>query len=583
MIGGIGRLGVVKSGGGKWKPPAGAYGVRINTSMPPNAEAGMAERLGTLASYNDHLGALTWTEVDEPMPEYVAEIKNLLVIQKQMKRCVVSDNLSVKRYLGAEDSSVYENGDDYEEGDGNVLVEMPKFWVRIIEDGDWMEYWISPTPEAGMDLHPAFAKNGMEVDYRYPAAFEGVLKRGGQCLDRYDWESGGLEDRLVTQFNVYSTGDKLASVPGYIPTSSANIAQFRAACRNIDGNSDDSSWRQMDGYLWHAVQLLFIVEYASTNTAKRLTGSDVGGLVNLDGNRWQMIVTGNTTDQYYPIVPTGLTQRLGNRSGCVGLSSEYEVLVPKANEIGPLPGAPEGWTAASGKYTHEAGSKEALEFGLVPAVGVKYRVKLQYVESGGEKAEVTFGGETLSVVSGQHNVFYVTAGKANPLRVEPASSWAGYVAAVSIISEGGTKWGDVVPSYRGIENIYGHIWEWRDGLLLDFKKVDSVDIYAADGGFSNSIGNYDLIAESLSAPASGYIKRFAGRVIKRLFYPEETGSPASLVIGVSDRYYNTGAAGLRVVAVGGSATYGGFAGAFCVYANYGVTNTTASYGGRLCL
>lgn len=153
-------LGAVRRVGG-----AAAYGVKLNMLIPGDlaandprmAFAGKAERLGTLAAYNDALGAKVWTEVDNPMPSHAAEIKAKLTVQSQMRRCVVASNLSV-RYLMAGDSARYEDGSAYKVSDGNVMVQIPKFYYRIFADGDWIEMWISPTSAPGYIIHPAFQK-----------------------------------------------------------------------------------------------------------------------------------------------------------------------------------------------------------------------------------------------------------------------------------------------------------------------------------------------------------------------------------------------------------------------------------------
>ena len=36
-------------------------------------------------------------------------------------------------------------------------------------------------------------------------------------------------------------------------------------------------------------------------------------------------------------------------------------------------------------------------------------------------------------------------------------------------------WDDVIPCYRGIESPYGHIWQWLDGIVLDFDTVNRLD------------------------------------------------------------------------------------------------------------
>ncbi len=574
---------------------AGAYGVRMNMLIPGDlpaedprmADAGRAERLGSLSLYNDALGALTWTEADNPMPAYADRIKRICSVQSRMRRCVVGTNLSV-RYLDPNDSTKYTDGSDYAEADGNIMVQIPKFWFKILSDGDWIEMWISPEPTPGFTVHPAFRKirDGalIEVPYRYVGAYEGVLQKSGQPVHRYDWVAVLKCDRNVSQFNNYASGDSLASVPGYLPCSSMNIAQFREAARAIDNNTDDSTWRQLDAYLHHAIQLLMAVEYATWNSQTALTGNAYKGLSSIAGGQWLSIVAGNSTDQYYPIVPTGLTNSLGNRSGSVNLANVYSIPLPTENIIGVLPDAPAGWIKDGSKYSHVARVDEKLEYtGFVPTNGVVYRVKLRCtVVQGTVKA--SFGGEILVLSPGEHKSFYVEARATEGLVIAPSMDYIGDINNVTIVRDSGLIWDDVVPSYRGIESYFGHMFTLIDGVLLDFASVGTVSVYAKNGQFSGSIQDYNLLAGAQAAPASGYIHKLHFLLSAAgFFYPAATGGTASQTIGVSDRYYNTSSAGLRVVAVGGSARNGGSAGAFCVVAYYGVSTAAANIGGRLCL
>lgn len=572
-----------------------AYGVKINMLIPgdlpaddPRMEdAGRAERLGSLSFYNDSLGALTWTEADNPMPAYAEKIKRLCNVQSRMRRCVIGYDMSV-RYLDPMNSNKYTDGTNYSVDDGNIMVQIPKFWFKIVSDGDWVELWISPHAAAGYALHPAFRKiiNGVptQVNYRYVGAYEGILRKSGQPVDRYDWVDGSIGDRMVTQFNNYASGDTLGSMPGYIPCSSMNISQFRDAARAIDNNSDDSSWRQLDAYLHHAIQLLIVVEYATFNSQMSLTGNPYKGLSNLSSGQWLSIVTGNVSDQYFPIVPTGLTNSLGNRSGSISLLQIYNIPLPTNNLIGNLPDPVSGWVRDGGKFTHIAGSEEKLNFsGFAPSIGTTYRIKFYFTASHGTMS-FTFAGEDMIPAAGAHNFFYVSAKSSDGLSFVPSADYEGYINYISIVASSGEKWDDVVTNYRGIESYYGHIYKWIDGLLLDFVSTSEVSVYAKSGEFSNNIADYELLAENQFAPTTGYIHKLNTDLLEAgLFYPAGTGGTASQTIGISDRYYNPSSAGLRVVAVGGCASNGGNAGAFCVYATYGVTYACTYFGGRLCL
>lgn len=571
---------------------AGAYGVRMNMLIPGDlpaddprmADAGRAERLGSLSLYNDVLGALTWTEADNPMPAYAEKIKRLCSVQSRMRRCVVASNLSV-RYLKATDSSKYEDGSSYQVADGNVMVQIPKFYYRIFADGDWIEMWVSPTAAPGYIVHPAFQKivGGVltEVNYRYVGAYEAVLLKAGVPVNRYDYTTGAVGDRVLTAINNYAAGDKLASVPGYLPCSSMNIGTYRTAARAIDGNTDDSTWRQMDACLYHAIQMLMVTEYAGWNIQRSLTGTDTMGMTNIASGNLLNMLSGNVSDDYYPIVPGGLTNSIGNGSGAINLQNAYPTTLPSVNLVGALPDAPAGWVKDGTKYTHTSGT-DPIEFAFVPTPGAVYRVKLQYLATAGS-ISATFGGEALALAPGGYRVAYVTASSNGRLTITPTNDYAGTINFVTICTSTGTGTApdDRIASYRGIENLYGHIWMWVDGVLLDFASAKSMTLKMANGAFNDTASGYTAMGV-LTIPASGYVHKLQNSILASAFYPASTGGLASLAIGVSDFYFN-GGAGVRVVAAGGFASDGGIAGAFCVTAAYGPSIAYPRIGGRLCL
>jgi hypothetical protein len=112
-------------------------------------------------------------------------------------------------------------------------------------------------------------------------------------------------------------------------------------------------------------------------------------------------------------------------------------------------------------------------------------------------------------------------------------------------------------SYRGIENFFGHVWNWVDGININ----DNVPYVSNnDSDFADdTITNYTALGITL-ANADGYQNTL--EQISRGFLPASIGATSSTKI--TDYYYQ--AAGWRVVILGGVANYGAYAGAFCMYA-----------------
>lgn len=145
-----------------------------------------------------------------------------------------------------------------------------------------------------------------------------------------------------------------------------------------------------------------------------------------------------------------------------------------------------------------------------------------------------------------------------------------------------------VPRYRGIENPFGHIWKWSDGINIrispttanggdDLSKVYvcSNPQYFSDSGYTG----YSYIGNE--ARGEGFAKKHifgdGGEMI-----PSETGGGSTTYL--CDYHYTSTptSESLRGVLFGGSATYGSHAG-FVFSASTNVpSSATAHFGSRLC-
>jgi hypothetical protein len=124
-----------------------------------------------------------------------------------------------------------------------IYVSIPKFWYRVDYSTltpSTVTYWISPYPLAGYQLHPAFQRSRTYgnaygvVEYVYVGAYEG-----------------------------YKPGTGLLSVVDQTPTVSLTRAQFRTAANAVGGTL-------LDYTTWSAIQLLYLVEYASLDSQTAL-------------------------------------------------------------------------------------------------------------------------------------------------------------------------------------------------------------------------------------------------------------------------------------------------------------------------
>ena len=191
-------------------------------------------------------------------------------IQSLMRRCVLNTDGSVKYYLDANNSNYKEDGTlaTLDGTDGNVMVEVQKFYHKYNYNVATHENSISLTPDSGYVVHPAFIKDGIEVPTRYYRAYTG-----------------------------YNLAGKIISRSGVVPTRSLSRTTFRTYAK-----ANGAGWGLTDWNLLYAVQLLLLIELGTFNSQSILgtgnyLGADYGittGGTNLLGNNSSMY----TVDTY---------------------------------------------------------------------------------------------------------------------------------------------------------------------------------------------------------------------------------------------------------------------------------------------
>lgn len=138
-----------------------------------------------------------------------------------------------------------------------------------------------------------------------------------------------------------------------------------------------------------------------------------------------------------------------------------------------------------------------------------------------------------------------------------------------------------VPRWRGIENFFGHIWKWTDGVLVDFA----------------SVPNHPQIMTSSNAADFGDITKYvniggqatAQSYITKITYGEAGDITAKAVGGSSTSYYcdyfwfnNDFTQNTRGLFFGGDALRGAGAGAFVSFSSHVPADVNARIGSRLC-
>ena len=163
--------------------------------------------------------------------------------------------------------------------DGQVMVEIPCFYIRhmVPADGPFAGRpckIISPTPQEGFRPYPAFlSTTGAVLDKIYVAAFQSTNEGGSPV--------------------------KAGSRPGKYPLVNATIDTMRQYCanRNVDGVSGFHMW---DIYEYNAICLLFLIEFANTDSQAIM------------GRGWVDSSAAVLTDDQYQPYWRGFTGLFGN-------------------------------------------------------------------------------------------------------------------------------------------------------------------------------------------------------------------------------------------------------------------------------
>lgn len=227
------------------------------------------------------------------------------------RRCNLADDGTVNAYYN--EAGYTEDGSN-----GQVMVEQPKFWYKVVPlvlekrgkvelknsegevtatfDGDYditrkVRYYVSGHPKSGFKVHPAFIKDGKELDKIYVSAFEASV---------YDASASKYitDDMLAAD----TAADKLSSIAGVKPVSGNKTNLTRNGARQLAHNRG-AGWEQSTVQAVTATELLFLIEYGNFNTQADIGSGNVNRQWLEDGINWSGL--------------TGATSSLGNASGMV--------------------------------------------------------------------------------------------------------------------------------------------------------------------------------------------------------------------------------------------------------------------------
>lgn len=395
-----------------------------------------------------------------------AELHKTLPVQSMMRRCLVDDNGNVTHYLHATDSTKYDTGAaaDLSGAEGQVMVEVPDHFVKFEAEGTKRRVMMSAYSLPGFIKIPKF----------YVSAYEATVKRS----------TGQLASVVNTDAD-YRGGNNNASWDGTHkdlcgkPATGISLAGFRNAAR-VGRNA---KWNCNTYFVQRALYWLFVVEYATLNSQANYTaeltveGYHQGGLgagvSNLTGAGW------NAMNGYYPFIPCGFTNSLGNQTGVL-------TFTPSAEQV------------------------EAY----------------------------------------------------------------------------GSSFTTSVPSYRGVENPFGHIWKWTDGVLVNIEGGEDgeskVMICDDPANYASSVTDNYRDSGIRLPRASGYPKEVAFGANGDILPIANGGSTSTYFC---DYFYTSipdSGVSLRGLLFGGHSNNGAADGFVCASSNDSPSYTNARIGSRLC-
>jgi hypothetical protein len=215
------------------------------------------------------IGSFTWDSATvSPDASQASPFPTVTSTHLGMRRCLLLDNGTVNYYLNQTDSTLKADGtpSDLSGADGMVMVEIPKFYTKRELIGTETTWSISNQPISGYTVHPAFVKDGVEVNYRYYSAYDACVfsNSGSNYISGLNLDNAGS---LLSFPN-----DKLSSVAGVYPMVGVTRTNFRTLASNRG-----AGWMLGDFWLVNAIQMLFLVEYQTFNSQAVLGNGNVSG------------------------------------------------------------------------------------------------------------------------------------------------------------------------------------------------------------------------------------------------------------------------------------------------------------------
>jgi hypothetical protein len=311
-----------------------------------------------------------------------------------------------------------------------------------------------------------------------------------------------------------SSGSALTSASGVYPLINTNIVNFRTYARN-----NGSGYQQLGVHVWDILQTLFITEFATLNS--------------------QSIMAGWTGGRYTATDLAMLTETGVNR-----------IALPNATAALYAVGQPCSIGTTQG-------GNQVFYGRNITSIGVND-------DAGTGNRYIIFDGTAVNVVTG--NYFY------NSEWISGFSS--GILAKSGSIGSNSTS--KFPCMYRGIENPWGNVYQFVDGININNNQAWTTK-YPEDYTSNLFASPYEQLSY-ISGSADGYVSQMGHDSNLQFLDLPVVASGANLKY-YSDYYYQ--ATGQKIAPVGGSWYSGTYAGLFSWPLNSASSSSSVFLGGRL--
>ena len=486
-------------------------------------------------SWNESADTYVRTGSTAGQPCGVTLADAFLPVQRRMRGCVVADDGTVNYYLCATDWTKKEDGttaSDLTGTDGQVMVEIPKFWYRYGYSGTTHTWEVSPVPLTGFKVHEMFMSDDTEKDYVYVGAYEASLydvsakKYVGQCYQ-------------TSVSAVFATSDDSITIATRTGWATALAVGQKLVITGTSKNNATVTVKTIESATKITVNENLTNETAATTVIETQTN-----------------VTDTTGDKLCSL--SGVCPITGGSAN--GTIAHFRIWAQNRG---------------GGKAANDAASAQWSQMYADAHSGLQLLYLTEYA-SFYSQSVLGYGIAAVEDWAEYNDENPIAkTGKGNAI-----GNASGNTATDAITTGAAAK--DVYLKYRGIENLYGHIWKFVDGYKVN-NNIPYLCNNFANFSDAESTANYtnpkDVNGAAITMHnANGYQGTL--ELTGRAFMPASiTGGAADKKI--TDYYYQD--SGWRVVFSGGHAAYAAVDGAFCLAANNVLALVGRKFGGRLVL